>query len=1139
MIRRRRLRSRQRRSRRHLLEPLEIRQLLAGNGTGLSATYFNGTNLSNPVLTRVDPTVNFDWGTGSPGAGVPSDGFSARWTGQVEITASGTYTFYTNSDDGVRLWVNGQQLVNNWTTHAATENSGSIALTAGQKYDVTLEYFEQQFGAVCQLSWSSAGIAKQIIPQGALFPSSSAPQPGDGTGLSATYFSDMGLTTSALTRVDPTINFDWGNGSPGAGVPTDRFSARWTGQVQPPATGTYTFYTNADDGVRLWVNGQLLVDDWSDHGPRERSGTIALVGGQKYDLKVEYYENSVGASCQVLWSSSTIAKQIVPQGALFPNTTPDGQPPSVPGTPTLVSRTDTQISIQWTASTDNVGVAGYDVYRGATKAGSTSSTSFTDSGLTPNTSYSYTVVARDAAGNVSDASGGLTATTLSTPPPTGGGTGLNATYFNGTNLTNPVLTRTDPTVNFDWGNGSPGAGVPNDNFSARWTGQVQAPFTGSYTFYTTSDDGVRLSINGQQLVNNWTQHAPTENSGTISLVAGQKYDLVLEFFENQFGATCTFSWQGPGVAKQIVPQNYLFGPAPDQQNPSTPSGLSMVSRTDKSISIQWNASTDNVGVAAYDVYRNNALAGSVTAPGTSFTDNNLSPSTTYSYDVVARDAAGNKSQHSSPLSVTTLDSPPPTGGGTGLNATYFSNVNLANVALTRVDPTINFDWGTGSPGAGVPVDFFSARWVGQVQPTTSGSYTFFTNSDDGVRLWVNGQQLVNNWTQHGPTENSGSITLTAGQKYDIVIEYYENQFGAVCQLSWQGPGVAKQIVPQGALFGPAADPQPPSQPTGVALVSKTDTRVTIQWNASTDNVGVAGYDIFRGTTKVGSVGPTTLTFPDTGLTANTTYSYTVVAFDQAGNRSNPSGALSVTTNPTSATPPPIAGNWNLIFNDDFNSINSTVWSNRYWWNGNNGTDATFLPSQISVSNGVLNITAVKGDTTATDGITRHYASGLLQSGGIQGVKPAGFTFQYGYVEASSKVAAGNSMWSALWMLPANYQDTHELDLFENLGRAPTNFNSFFHWGPTSNYAGREFNTGKNLTQDFHTYGVDWEPDHITWYIDGQPVWSYTNAANIINRPLYLILNLDVGGDWAGWPDGTTPLQSTWQVDYLRVWQKSP
>src|SRR4029078_1155005 len=121
--------------------------------------------------------------------------------------------------------------------------------------------------------------------------------------------------------------------------------------------------------------------------------------------------------------------------------------------------------------------------------------------------------------------------------------------------------------------------------------------------------------------------------------------------------------------------------------------------------------------------------------------------------------------------------------------------------LTRTDANIDFDWSFGAPNAGVGADSFSVRWTGAVEPAFSELYTFYTTSDDGVRLWVNGQQIINNWTDHGPTENSGTIALVAGQKYDIKMEFYENGRGGTAKLFWSSPSTAKKAVPTSQLYG--------------------------------------------------------------------------------------------------------------------------------------------------------------------------------------------------------------------------------------------------------------------------------------------------------------------------------------------------
>jgi hypothetical protein len=141
-----------------------------GTGNGLSAAYYNNMDFTGTTVTRVDPTVDFVWGTASPDPAIDAETFSVRWTGQVEALFSQTYTFYTQSDDGVRLWVNGVRLVNNWTNHGTTENSGTIALTAGRRYDIRMEYYDNTRSATARLLWSSASTPKAVIPTARLFP---------------------------------------------------------------------------------------------------------------------------------------------------------------------------------------------------------------------------------------------------------------------------------------------------------------------------------------------------------------------------------------------------------------------------------------------------------------------------------------------------------------------------------------------------------------------------------------------------------------------------------------------------------------------------------------------------------------------------------------------------------------------------------------------------------------------------------------------------------------------------------------------------------------------------------------------------------------------------------------------------------
>ncbi len=160
-----------------------------------------------------------------------------------------------------------------------------------------------------------------------------------------------------------------------------------------------------------------------------------------------------------------------------------------------------------------------------------------------------------------------------------------------------------------------------------------------------------------------------------------------------------------------------------------------------------------------------------------------------------------------------------TGTGDGLAAVYYDNQNFTGTTASRIDQTVNFDWASGPPVAPVGADTFSVRWTGQVQAQFTQSYQFFTQSDDGVRLWVNGQLLIDNWTDHATTENSGSIALTAGQRYDIRMEYFENGGAAVARLLWSSLSTPKAVVPRSQLYSSQVGPaiKVNFQPTGAPI----------------------------------------------------------------------------------------------------------------------------------------------------------------------------------------------------------------------------------------------------------------------------------------------------------------------------------
>lgn len=216
------------------------------------------------------------------------------------------------------------------------------------------------------------------------------------------------------------------------------------------------------------------------------------------------------------------------------------------------------------------------------------------------------------------------------------------------------------------------------------------------------------------------------------------------------------------------------------------------------ITLTANATDSDGSVAKVEFFAGATKLGEDTSAPFSFTWSNVAAGT-YSLTARATDNSG-ATTTSAPVTVS-VNSPSGggTGAGTGLKGEYFAGMNLTNLKLTRTDATVNFTW-TGAPASGVPSDQFSVRWTGQIEAKYSETYTFYTVSDDGVRLWVNGQLLIDNWTDHAVDEDRGQIKLVAGQKYDIRIEFYDNTEEAIARLLWSSPSQPKQVVPASQLY---------------------------------------------------------------------------------------------------------------------------------------------------------------------------------------------------------------------------------------------------------------------------------------------------------------------------------------------------
>lgn len=250
-------------------------------------------------------------------------------------------------------------------------------------------------------------------------------------------------------------------------------------------------------------------------------------------------------------------------------------------------------------------------------------------------------------------------------------------------------------------------------------------------------------------------------------------------------------------------------------------------------------------------------------------------------------------------------------------------------------------------------------------------------------------------------------------------------------------------------------------------------------------------------------------------------------------------------------PIPLAGGgpWRLIFSDDFDAPNldREKWTTCYWWNkdgctnlGNNELQ-WYRPENVSIADGLLRLTAERRRVKGHEGRLFDFASGMVTTGRDYEELPrhSRMRFRYGHVEVKAKIPAGKGFWAAIWLLPETRESRPEIDIMEVLGDSATTLRMHYHYVDA---AGEKQSVGENvnapnLAANWHVYSMTWDEDRIAWYLDGNEVWRYMDAATISNEDMYLLLNFAVGGEWPGPPSRKTKFPSDYLIDYVRVWQR--
>lgn len=387
-------------------------------------------------------------------------------------------------------------------------------------------------------------------------------------GLLGTYYDGVAFGTEFLSRIDPVIDFPQvidGNtqGDFGTGVGPDTFSVRWQGWLKADTDGVYEMHATSDEGQRLYVDGALIVDDWQNHPPTTRIATVSLTAGW-HPIVYEYYENNEGAVARLEWKTpDNSTTHVIPSTHLAISGNPsDSEPPSLldvyvagasPDVATIHIRADepVNVTINYGATTSYGFVA------------SSSGALFSHEILlanVPEGDFHYEVRLTDLNGNQTvghqTIGSNIQACTPTTAQVSPGG--IAARYYTGTNFENHAADANETVTAIAFSGDSTAGDAPSqlgvENFSVMWRGLLKVDTSKDYTFYTTSDDGQRLFIDGVKVIDDWVSHLAITRTHTQTLEA-QWHPIRYEVFQVNNLYQGKLEWETDSMTRQLISNN--------------------------------------------------------------------------------------------------------------------------------------------------------------------------------------------------------------------------------------------------------------------------------------------------------------------------------------------------------------------------------------------------------------------------------------------------------------------------------------------------------------------------------------------------------------------------------------------------------